>query len=147
MIPIKMLQKIYWQQLYSGAFLIQHTKDPVKCVGLYNMSEYSGIISVNTNTLDHQFLSDVIGCRKTEVSDCTSSIVTISSFVSCILKFAPYSLQYVIIIVKIHIKKYSIYILGMCWVKWKAWWTPSNLIIYFSDCQFLVMQVYGLVHK
>ena len=32
--------------------LIQHTKGPGKCVGLYRMSEYSGFILVNRNTLE-----------------------------------------------------------------------------------------------
>jgi hypothetical protein len=29
---------------YSGTFLIRRTKEPGKCVGLYRMSEYSGLI-------------------------------------------------------------------------------------------------------
>ena len=31
--------------------LIRHTKGPWKCVGLYRMSEYSGFILINRNTL------------------------------------------------------------------------------------------------
>jgi hypothetical protein len=37
--------------LNDQIFLIQHEKEPVKCVGLYSMSEYSGFISVNRTTL------------------------------------------------------------------------------------------------
>ena len=37
--------------LYSGTRLIRHTKGPRKCVGFYRMSQYSGFILVNTNTL------------------------------------------------------------------------------------------------
>ena len=70
--------------------------------------------------LDHTFLWDFTGCRKTHVWDCTSFTITTNSFARCMLTFAPYMLQYIIIIVKIHIKQYSIYILGICWVKWKA---------------------------
>ena len=36
---------------YSGTYLIRHTKGLGKCVRLYNMSEYSGFILVNRNTL------------------------------------------------------------------------------------------------
>ena len=39
------------------------------------MSEYTGFILANRNTLDHSFLSDVTGCRKTQVSDCTGFTV------------------------------------------------------------------------
>ena len=55
--------------------LIRHTKGPGKCVGLYRMSEYSGFILVNRNSLEPSILSDVTGCRKTQVFDCTSSTV------------------------------------------------------------------------
>jgi hypothetical protein len=49
---------------------------PGKCVRLYKTSEYSGFILVNSNTVrDHKFLSDVTGCRKSQVLDCTSSTV------------------------------------------------------------------------
>jgi hypothetical protein len=37
--------------IYSETCLILHTKGPGKCVGLYRMSEYSGFILVNRNTL------------------------------------------------------------------------------------------------
>ena len=33
------------------------------------------LLLVNRNTRDHQFLWDVTGCWKTQVSDCTSSTV------------------------------------------------------------------------
>jgi hypothetical protein len=36
---------------YSGTCLIWHTKGSGKCVGLYKMTEYSGFILVNRNTL------------------------------------------------------------------------------------------------
>jgi hypothetical protein len=36
---------------YSGTCLIQQTKEPGKCVGLYRMSEYSDFSLVNKNTL------------------------------------------------------------------------------------------------
>ena len=49
---------------------------PGKCVGLYKISENSGFILVVTEILwDHTFLSDVIRCQKTQVSDYTSSTV------------------------------------------------------------------------
>ena len=58
--------------------LIRHTKGPGKCVGLYRMSEYSGFILVLIGILrNDQFLSDVTGCLKTRVSDCTSSTVIV----------------------------------------------------------------------
>ena len=60
---------------YSGTCLIRHTRGPGKFVGLYRMSEYSDFIWVNTNTLDHKFLSDVTEWWKTHVSDCTSFTV------------------------------------------------------------------------
>ena len=50
-------------------------RDQVNVFRLYRMSEYSGFNLVNRNILDHYFLSDVKGCRKTYVSDCTSSNV------------------------------------------------------------------------
>ena len=62
---------------YSGTFLIRRTKEPGKCVGLYRMSEYSGLIYLTEILWDHHFLSDPTGCRKTQVSECTSSIVLI----------------------------------------------------------------------
>jgi len=37
--------------IYSGTCLIRHTKGPGKYVGLYRMSEYSGLILFNRNTL------------------------------------------------------------------------------------------------
>ena len=37
--------------MYSGTCLIRHTKGLGKCVGLYRMSEYSGFILNNRNTL------------------------------------------------------------------------------------------------
>ena len=37
--------------IYSRTCVIRHTKGPEKCVGLYRMSEYSGFILVNRNTL------------------------------------------------------------------------------------------------
>jgi hypothetical protein len=37
--------------IYSETCLILHAKGPGKCVGLYRMSEYSGFILVNRNTL------------------------------------------------------------------------------------------------
>ena len=46
--------------------------------------------------LDHQFLSDVTGCRKTQVSDCTSSTVTTNNFARCMLTVALCMLQYII---------------------------------------------------
>ena len=39
----------FW--FYSGTCLIQHTKGSEKCVGLYRMSQYSGFILINRNTL------------------------------------------------------------------------------------------------
>ena len=39
------------------------------------MSEYSGFIYLAEILWDHKFLSDVTGCRKTQVSDYTSSTV------------------------------------------------------------------------
>ena len=36
--------------IYSGTCLIRHFKGLGKCVGLYRMSEYSGLILVNRNT-------------------------------------------------------------------------------------------------
>jgi hypothetical protein len=61
--------------VYCGTCLIRHNKGPGKCVRLQRKSEYSGFILVNRSTWDHTFLSDVTGCRKTQVSDCTSSTV------------------------------------------------------------------------
>jgi len=37
--------------MHSGTRPIQHTKGPGKCVRLYKMSEHSGFILVNRNTL------------------------------------------------------------------------------------------------
>ena len=59
---------------YYGTCLIRHTKGPGKCVGLYRMSEYSGFILFNRNTLGPLFF---VGCRKTLVLDCSSSTVII----------------------------------------------------------------------
>ena len=39
------------------------------------MSEYSGFFQLTELLWDHTFLSDVTGCRKTQVSDCTGSTV------------------------------------------------------------------------
>jgi hypothetical protein len=39
------------------------------------MSECTGFILVNRNTLGPSFLLDVTTCRKTQVSDCTKSTV------------------------------------------------------------------------
>ena len=39
------------------------------------MSEYPGFVLVTRNTFGPKFFSDVTGCRKTQVSDCTSSTV------------------------------------------------------------------------
>jgi hypothetical protein len=48
------------------------------------MSEYSGFILVNRNTWNHTILSHVTGCRKTQVSDCTSStVITNQKIISC----------------------------------------------------------------
>ena len=41
----------YYYYYYSGTCLIRHNRRPVKCVGLDRMSEYSGFILVNRNTL------------------------------------------------------------------------------------------------
>jgi hypothetical protein len=57
---------VSYAYIYRGTCLIRHTKGPGKCVGMYKISEYSGIILVNRN---HKFLSDVIGCRITQMSD------------------------------------------------------------------------------
>jgi len=48
------------------------------------MSEYSGFILVNRNTWDYAFLSDVTGCLKSQVSDCTGS--TAFHFPSCLAR-------------------------------------------------------------
>ena len=47
-----LLLSIHWTicWIYSGTCLIRHIKRPGKCVGLYRMSEYSGLILVNRNT-------------------------------------------------------------------------------------------------
>ena len=84
------------------------------CIGCRNTQVLFQLTEILFN---HKLLSDVTVCHKTHVSDWTSYTVTTHSSVRCTLKFAPYMLQYIIIIVKIHIKQYSIYILGMCWVK------------------------------
>ena len=47
--------------MYSGTCLIRHTKGPGKCVGLYRMSEDSGFILVNINTLGPYFF---VGCHR-----------------------------------------------------------------------------------
>jgi hypothetical protein len=47
--------------IYNGPFLIQHTKEPVNCIGLYSMWEYSGFISVNRNTFGPSFF---VECRR-----------------------------------------------------------------------------------
>jgi len=52
--------------------LIWHNNGPGKCVGLHRMSEYSDSILVNRNTLGPYIF---FGCRKTQVSDCTTSTV------------------------------------------------------------------------
>jgi hypothetical protein len=52
--------------IYIGTCLIRHTKGTGKCVGLYRMSEYSGLIIVSRNTL---------GPQKTQLSGCTNSTV------------------------------------------------------------------------
>ena len=49
-LPEKSLKKINTK--YSGTCLIRHTKGPGKCVRLYMMSDYSGFILVNRNTLE-----------------------------------------------------------------------------------------------
>ena len=67
--------------MYSGTCLIRHTKGPWKCVGLYKMSEYSGLSYLTEILWDLKFLSDVTGCRKTQMSDCTGSTVLDFSFV------------------------------------------------------------------
>jgi hypothetical protein len=46
---------------YSGTCLIQHTKGPWKCVGLYRMSEYSGFILANRYNLGPLFFG---GCHR-----------------------------------------------------------------------------------
>jgi hypothetical protein len=63
--------------MYNGTCLIRYTKGPGKCVRLYRMSEYSGFIYLAEILWDHTFFPDVTGCRKTQVSDCTSSTVYI----------------------------------------------------------------------
>jgi hypothetical protein len=45
----------------SGTCLIQHTKEPGKYVRLYRMSEYSGFILVNRNTLGPSIF---VGCHR-----------------------------------------------------------------------------------
>jgi hypothetical protein len=60
-----MLQNHY--TMYSGTCLIWHTNGPGKCVRLYRMSEYSGFILVNRNTLGPSIF---VGCyRMLENSD------------------------------------------------------------------------------
>jgi hypothetical protein len=49
---------------YSGTCLIQHTKEPQKYVELYRMSEYSGFILVNRNTLGPQIF---VSCKSQDV--------------------------------------------------------------------------------
>jgi hypothetical protein len=46
---------------YSGLCLIRYTKGPGKCVELYRMSEYSGFILVNINTLGPYIF---VGCHR-----------------------------------------------------------------------------------
>jgi hypothetical protein len=46
---------------YSGTCLIQHTKGPGKCVGLYMMSEFSCFILVNRYTLWPKIF---VGCHR-----------------------------------------------------------------------------------
>ena len=82
---IKTTDNVYLDMLLHSEYLIygrtcqiQRTKGPGKCAGLYRMSEYSGFILVIINILwDHKYLSDVTECRKTQVSDCTSSTAVI----------------------------------------------------------------------
>jgi hypothetical protein len=51
---------------YSGTCLIRHTKGPGKCVGLYRMSEYPGVVLVTRNTLEPNIF---VGChRMSEIS-------------------------------------------------------------------------------
>ena len=47
--------------IYSVTCLIWHTKGPGKCVGLHRMSEYSGFILVNRNTLGPYIF---VGCDR-----------------------------------------------------------------------------------
>ena len=66
--------------IYSGTYLIRHTKGPEKCDRLYRMSEYSGFILATEILWDHKFLLDVTGCRNTRVSYCTSCTVLLVFF-------------------------------------------------------------------
>ena len=67
--------KNYPVLIYSGTYLIRHTKGSWKCVGLYRMSENSCFILVNRSTWNHKLLSDVTRCQKPQVLDCTGSTV------------------------------------------------------------------------
>ena len=55
---------------YSGNCQIRLTNEPVKCVRMYRISEYSRFNLVNRNTLDNKFLSDVckLMCRIAQVA-------------------------------------------------------------------------------
>ena len=65
----------YYHYYYSGTCLIRHTKRPGKCVRLDRMSEYSVLFQSTEILWDRKYLLYVTGCRKTQVSDCTSSTV------------------------------------------------------------------------
>ena len=58
----KFILKIQW----NLSNLIQHTKRQGNCVGLYRMSV---LFQLTEMLWDYKFLSDVTGCRKTQVSD------------------------------------------------------------------------------
>jgi hypothetical protein len=73
---------LYRMLEYSGVGLYRMLE--YSGVGLYRMLEYSGFILVNRNTLGQNILSDVTGCRKTQVSDCTGSTVLGKVFQICI---------------------------------------------------------------
>ena len=61
-------QTLNVKRLYSGTCLIRLTKGPGKCVGLYRMSEYSGLILVIRTTLGPYIFVGKLRCRIAQVS-------------------------------------------------------------------------------
>jgi hypothetical protein len=58
--------------LYNTFDIIKPQEDVSDCIGCGNTQV---LFSLTEILWEHKFLSDVTGCRKTQVSDCTSSTV------------------------------------------------------------------------
>jgi hypothetical protein len=70
-----MLMYVYISYLTSLLVLqwdLSNLTNVSDCTGFWNTLVLFLLLEI---PLDHKFLSDVTGCRKTQVSDCTSSTV------------------------------------------------------------------------